>query len=130
MPSNNWIEEVGDKRKILSKENIKKAQAALKEKREKEKNKPLEFESDDDNDETPVLTFKNKDKKRYKEIKAKMDLLIESQRQLREDFQKRKEKKKVVIERVVEEKKSDNHVSQLLSYFNASKEEAVPNFQR
>ena len=50
-----------DKRKISGKENIKKAQAALKEKREKEKNKPLEFESDDD-DETPVLTFKNKDK--------------------------------------------------------------------
>ena len=37
MPSNNRIEEVGDKRKILGKENIKKAQAALKEKREKEK---------------------------------------------------------------------------------------------
>ena len=86
MHSKSWIEEVGDKRKILGKENIKKAQAAL-EKREKEKNKPLELESDDD-DETSVLTFKNKDKKRYKEIKSKMDLLIESQRQLREDFQK------------------------------------------
>ena len=78
-----------DKRKILGKENIKKAQAVLKEKRKKEKNKPLEFESDDE-DETPVLTFKNKDKKRYKEIKAKIDLLIESQKQLRKDFQKRK----------------------------------------
>ena len=108
MPSNNRIEEVGDKRKILGKENIKKAQAALKEKREKEKNKPLEFESDDE-DETSVLTFKNKDKKRYKEIEAKMDLLIESQKQLREDFQKRKEKKKkVVIGKLIEEKKSDN----------------------
>ena len=53
----------------------------------------MEFESDDE-DETPVLTFKNKDKKRYKEIEAKMDLLIESQRQLREDFQKRKKKEK------------------------------------
>ena len=105
MPSNNRIEEVGDKRKISGKENIKKAQAALKEKREKEKNKPLEFESDDE-DETPVLTFKNKEKKRYKEIEAKMDLLNESQRQLREDFQKRKEKKKKVVkeEKVVEEK--------------------------
>ena len=43
-----------------------------------------------------------------------MDLLIESQRQLRKDFQKRKEKKKKVIierkekEKVVEEKTSDN----------------------
>ena len=39
-----------------------------------------------------------------------MDLLIESQRQLREDFQKRKEKKKKVVkeEKVVEEKISDN----------------------
>ena len=64
----------------------------------------------DDEDETPVLTFKNKEKKKYKEIEAKMDLLIESQRQLREDFQKRKEKKKKVVkeEKVVEEKKSDN----------------------
>ena len=58
-------------------------------------------------------TFKNKDKKRYKEIEAKMDLLIESQRQLCENFQKRKEKKKKVVERkekekVVEEKTSDN----------------------
>ena len=35
-----------DKRKILGKENIKKAQAVLKEKRKKEKNKPLEFESE------------------------------------------------------------------------------------
>ena len=66
---NNRIEEVGDKRKISGKENIKKAQVALKEKREKEKNKPLEFESDDDDDDdTSILTFKNKDKKRYKEI--------------------------------------------------------------
>ena len=72
----------------------------------------MEFESDHE-DETPVLTFKNKEKKRYKKIEAKMDLLIESQRQLREDFQKRKEKKKKVVERKekekpVEEKKSDN----------------------
>ena len=41
-----------------------------------------------------------------------MDLLIESQKQLCEDFQKRKEKKKKVVtekkERVVKEKKSDN----------------------
>ena len=43
---------LSNKRKILGKGNIKKAQAALKEKREKEKNKPLELESDDD-DETP-----------------------------------------------------------------------------
>ena len=60
----------------------------------------MEFESNDD-DETPVLTFKNKEKKRYKEIKAKMDLLIESQRQLREDFQKSKEKKKKVVKNMV-----------------------------
>ena len=41
-----------------------------------------------------------------------MDLLIESQKQLREDFQKRKEKKKKIErkekEKPVEEKKSDN----------------------
>ena len=41
-----------------------------------------------------------------------MDLLIESQKQLRADFQKRKEKKKKIErkekEKPVEEKKSDN----------------------
>ena len=48
--------------------------------------------------------------KTYNEqLEAKMDLLIESQKQLHEDFQKRKEKKKkVVIGKPVEEKKSDN----------------------
>ena len=60
-----------------------------------------------------------------------MDLLIESQRQLREDFQKRKEKKKkVVIGKPVEEKNLTIHVSQLLFYFNASEEKTIPNFQR
>ena len=72
----------------------------------------MELESNDD-DKTTVLTFKNKDKKRCKEIEIKMDLLIESQRRLHKDFQKRKEKKKKVVERkekekLVEEKKSDN----------------------
>ena len=120
MLSKSWIEEVGDKRKISGKENIKKAQAALKEKREKENNKPLELESNDD-DKTTVLTFKNKDKKRCKEIEIKMDLLIESQRQLHKDFQRRRKKKKKVApllhvekrgkvegKKGVEEKKSDN----------------------
>ena len=58
---------LADKRKVSGKENIKKAHAALKEKREKEKlekSKPLEFESDDsEDDDKPILTFKSKDKK-------------------------------------------------------------------
>ena len=56
---------------LLSYFNASKEKTILNFQREKEKNKPLEFESDED--ETPVLTFKNKDKKRCKEIEANMD---------------------------------------------------------
>ena len=64
----------------------------------------MELESNDD-DKTPVLTFKNKDKKRYKEIEAKMDLLIESQRQLWGFSKKKRKEKESGDRKPVEEKK-------------------------